>query len=255
MPEGGIVLGTLWTDFITGFQFFTRIPVVSQTEWSLESFGRSVKMLPFIGAIIGLLLGGGAYLLQHYAGAPAHVLAVTLIVAEIIITGGLHCDGFMDTADGIFSGRPKERMLEIMKDSRVGAFGAMAFALLILTKYSFYLDIDPALLPFACFAMAIGGKMGLVVAVTSFPYARPEGLGKMFFQHHDRHALLIAAVLAALLLAPFGVRALGGGAAACIAAVIVGRYVNARLDGLTGDVYGAVNEVAQLAVLLVFCVK
>ena len=218
----------------------------------MESFGRSVKMLPFIGAIIGTLLGGTAYLMQHYAALPQHVLAVGLIVAEIFITGGLHCDGFMDTADGVFSGRPRERMLEIMKDSRVGAFGAMAFTLLMLTKYSLYLDIAAEALPIACLAMSVGGKLGLVVAVTSFPYARPEGLGKMFFQHHDRYALPIASVLAFLLLFPCGVKALGGALLACTAAVLVGHYVNKRLGGLTGDVYGAVNEVAQLAVLLVF---
>ncbi len=226
--------------------------MVSRNEWSLESFGRSVKMLPLIGALIGTLLGGAAYLLQHYAALPPHLLAVGLIVAEIIITGGLHCDGFMDTADGVFSGRPRERMLEIMKDSRVGAFGAMAFTLLILTKYSFYLDIAASALPVACLAMSVGGKLGLVVAVTSFPYARPEGLGKMFFQHHDRYALAIASVLAFALLFPFGVKALGGIFAACTAAVLVGSYVGKRLGGLTGDVYGAVNEVAQLAVLAVF---
>lgn len=243
---------TMWNDFITGFQFFTRISLVRQTEWSLESFGRSVKMLPLIGAIIGALLGGGAYLLQTYLFVPAHLLAALLVIAEIIITGGLHCDGFMDTADGVFSGRPRERMLEIMKDSRVGAFGAMAFGLLILLKYSLYLDMPPALLPLACLTMGIGGKLGLVIAVTRFSYARPEGLGKMFYSHHGRYALPLAALLALAMAAPFGGRPLLGLAAAVVSAYAAARYVSARLGGLTGDVYGAVNELAELAVLCVF---
>ena len=245
-------LSIIWHDFITGFQFFTRIPLVRQTEWTMESFGRSVKMLPLIGALIGGLLAGAAYLLQKYAGAPQHLMAAGLIVAEIFITGGLHCDGFMDTADGVFSGRSRERMLEIMKDSRVGAFGAMAFTLLVLVKYSLYLDIEAARLPLACFAMAVAGKMGIVIAVTSFEYARPEGLGKMFSQHHDKHALGVAALLAALLTAPFGLHAVGAVAVAGVAAVSTGIYVSRRLGCLTGDVYGAVHEVAQLAALLLF---
>lgn len=183
----------LVTDFITAFQFLTRIHLVTQSDWSPEGFGRSVKYFPLVGGIIGLLLAAVAYAVQYYGGnqVPVHVLAAGLIFLEVLITGGLHCDGFMDTIDGVFSGRSRERMLEIMKDSRVGAFGAIAFSLLVLVKYSLYLDIKPAFLPVACLAMPVVSRMAVVLAITLFPYARKEGLEKPSFNMRIKKQFLL----------------------------------------------------------------
>lgn len=246
----------LVTDFITAFQFLTRIHLVTQSDWSPEGFGRSVKYFPLVGGIIGLLLAAVAYAVQYYGGnqVPVHVLAGGLIFLEVLITGGLHCDGFMDTIDGVFSGRSRERMLEIMKDSRVGAFGAIAFSLLVLVKYSLYLDIKPAFLPVACLAMPVVSRMAVVLAITLFPYARKEGLGKTFFQYADKKTVFIAALLTLLLLAPLGSIVIIGGAAALSFGYLFARYVNKKLEGLTGDVYGAVNELTEVAALLGFLI-
>lgn len=241
-------------DFITGFQFLTRIPIVSQSEWSTESFGRSVKFFPLIGGIIGLLLFGFVYILQYLWGSkvPIHAIAVGVIMLEIFLTGGLHCDGLMDTVDGVFSGRPREKMLEIMKDSRVGAFGAMAFSLLILVKYSLIMDIELNLLPLALLVMPIVGRIAVVIGITFYPYARANGLGKVFYECSHRQTLYVAGITALLLLVPLGKIAMISAMVGVFMAVVFCQYVNKKLGGLTGDVYGAIVELTEIVALLAF---
>lgn len=241
-------------DFITAFQFLTRIPLVTLSEWSVESFGRSVKFFPMIGALLGLLLFGIVAVLQNFWGlrVPIHMMAIGVIIIEIFITGGLHCDGLMDTVDGIFSGRSRERMLEIMKDSRVGAFGAMAFSLLVVVKYSVIMDIEPMVLPLALFVMPIVGRLAVVMGITLYPYARVDGLGKAFYQCSHYQTLFVAGIIALLLLVPLGTMALMSAAVGVVFAVSFCQYVSKKLGGLTGDVYGAVIELTEIVALVTF---
>ncbi|WP_425060753.1 Adenosylcobinamide-GDP ribazoletransferase [Sporomusa carbonis] len=239
-------------DFFTGLQFLTRIRVIKQTEWSPESFGRSVKYFTLIGTVIGLILAGLNYVLSQFF--PQHVLAAIIVVAEIVLTGGLHCDGLMDTADGVFSGRSRERMLEIMKDSRVGANGVVAFGILLLLKYSLIVDMTPTMLPAALVVMPVAGRMAMVISITSFPYARPDGMGKAFAQYAGRTTLVIAAVIALLIVASLGIQASVSAGAAVLMGVLAARYLTNVLGGLTGDTYGAVTELTELAALLIFVI-
>lgn len=239
-------------DFLTGLQFLTRIRIVEQTDWSPDSFGRSVKYFTLIGSIIGLFLAGFSYVFSQYL--PSHVLAATIVVAEIVLTGGLHCDGFMDTADGVFSGRSRERMLEIMKDSRVGANGVVAFGLLLLLKYSLIVDMTPTMLTTALIVMPVAGRMAMVISITSFSYARLDGMGKAFAQYAGRTTLLIAALVALIIVIPFGIHASISVGGAILAGVLSARYFAKVLGGLTGDTYGAVTELTELMALLAFVI-
>jgi len=245
-------------DFLTGLQFLTRLKVAQQTDWSPESFGRSVRLFPLIGAVIGLLLVVVDFIVGKHL--PPNVLAVILIVMEIVITGGLHGDGLMDTADGIFSGRNRERMLEIMKDSRVGANGVMAFCLVVLLKWSLLIDLTPAHLMAALFIMPVISRFSMVVGITCFPYARPDGMGKAFAQYAGKKALLVAAVLTGVLVLlctivfPAGKLAVAGLAAALLFTGLFCNYVKNILGGLTGDTYGAITELSELVVLMVFLI-
>ncbi|HWR43295.1 adenosylcobinamide-GDP ribazoletransferase [Sporomusa sp.] len=239
-------------DFFTGLQFLTRIRVVEQTDWSPDSFGRSVKYFTLIGAIIGLILAGLNYFLSQFL--PSHVLAVVIILAEIVLTGGLHCDGLMDTADGVFSGRSRERMLEIMKDSRVGANGVVAFGLLILLKYSLIIDMTPTMLTVALLVMPVAGRLAMVISIASFPYARPDGMGKAFAQYAGRRTLIIAIIAALVIVIPMGLQASISTGIAALAGVLSARYFANVLGGLTGDTYGAVTELTELMALLVFVI-
>lgn len=246
---------TLFIDFFTAFQFLTRFQFLTLQEWKEESFGRCVKFFPVIGAIIGCVLAAVAYMAQFLSAGrePIHLLAAGLIMLEICITGGLHCDGFMDTSDGVFSGRSRERMLEIMKDSRVGAFGVIGFCLLLLIKYSLLLDMDKTQWLPALVTMPVLARMASVIAITMFPYARSNGLGKTFSQYSSISTLMIAACFTSILLLPVGYMALWAAVVALAGAVLFASYVSKRLGGLTGDVYGAVIEISEVLVLLLFC--
>ncbi len=244
-------------DFITGLQFLTRIRIARQTEWSPESFGRSVKFFPLIGGILGMVLLACYHVMEGYLPLlgvylPPHVLTTLLVMATIVLTGGLHCDGFMDTMDGIFSGRSRERMLEIMKDSRVGANGVVAFMLYILLKWSLLIDVSPVSLPTALFVMPVVARLAMVIGITTFPYARPEGIGKAFAQYADSRTLLIAAAFTLLLIVPLGKQAIICSIVGILFAMGFARYVTKLLGGLTGDVYGAITDLTELVVLLVY---
>lgn len=236
------------TDFITGLQFLTRIRFVRQSEWTPQSFGESVKFFPLIGLVIGLVLYGFAYVAADRL--PVHLFIAAIIVLEIILTGGLHCDGFMDTMDGLFSGRSRERMLEIMKDSRVGANGVVGFVSLILIKGSILLDLPKAPLLAALLTAPVVGRLALVIGITCFPYARPEGMGKAFAQYADRFSLWFAAVSSLIVVSLAGPVYLLSGLISLGAAVVFARYATRLLGGLTGDIYGAMTEITQVAVFL-----
>ena len=120
------------TPFFIALQFLTRLKIVNQTEWSVEDFGKSVVAFPYVGLIIGLILAILYGVLSPFI--PIMPLMLIIVVAEFLITGGLHADGLMDTSDGLFSGRERERKLEIMKDSRIGSFGVVAFVFVTLLK-------------------------------------------------------------------------------------------------------------------------
>lgn len=236
--------------FLTALQFLTRINLRRQDAVTPEAFGASVVFFPLVGAVIGLILAA----FWHFAAAfaPAHALAAAIVVLGMALTGGLHCDGLMDTMDGLFSGRSRERMLEIMKDSRVGANGVMAFAAFLLLKWAVVFDLLAASPGAALFFAPVAGRLAMVVGITCFPYARPEGMGKAFADHAGRPALYWAAATAAAAAAACGPAAMAALAGAVVFAALLGRYVTRMLGGLTGDVYGAMTELTELGVLATF---
>jgi len=241
--------------FLIGLQFLTRISIVRQTEWTEEDFGASVRWFPLIGAVLGLCYGAAAvlfFLLLPDWGIhlPRHVCTAFLLLLTVLLTGGLFCDGFMDSADGIFSGRSRERMLEIMKDSRVGANGVMAFTGLMLLEWAALLDMREEIIPMAVFIMPVISRLMVVMAITCFPYARPEGMGKAFALYAGKHALLFASVCTLVLVLPWGITAVLALLAGGIFALCFHRYVTHVLGGVTGDTYGASAVLTELVVLL-----
>ena len=237
--------------FLIGLQFLTRIRLVCQTEWTAEDFGRSTRFFPLVGLVLGLCYALAAYVLLYTIGA--HTLtSVLLMLLPLILTGGLHADGLMDTADGMFSGRERERKLEIMKDSRVGAFGVVSFVMLMFVQFALLSDMAPLLLVPALFVMPIIGRLAMVLAVACFPYAREDGMGKTFADMADRRTVVIAALTTALLVLPCGVLASAALVLGTVFALLVCRWLTAVLGGVTGDVYGAVTVLTETLVLAVF---
>ncbi|MFH5185919.1 adenosylcobinamide-GDP ribazoletransferase [Paenibacillus sp. TAB 01] len=251
------------------FQFLTRLPVPVTLQYDHAMFRRSVVFYPLVGAVLGLLLSLGGLLLQSFL--PPAAAAALMLLLWVAMTGALHLDGLMDTADGILSHRSREQMLEIMKDSRVGAMGVVACVLLLLIKWTLLQQWLPLsgesvwLLPLA----TLWSRWFMVVAIARWPYARQgasgegQGLGAFFRGLGWRHLFIhtvLGLLLSALLISGSGVsllslHGLGLIGASAGGALLVGwclsAYFHRKLGGLTGDTYGALNEIAETALLLI----
>ena len=237
--------------FLIGLQFLTRIHLVRQTVWTAEDFGRSTRFFPLIGLVLGICYALAAWLLLYALGIRSLTVALLLIL-PLLLTGGLHADGFMDTADGVFSGRERARKLEIMKDSRVGAFGVVSFVMLMFVQFALLSDMAPLLLVPALFVMPIIGRLAMVLAVACFPYAREDGMGKTFADMADRSTVVIAALTTAVLVLPWGVLATAALVLGTLFALLFCRTMTNILGGVTGDVYGAATVLTETLVLAVF---
>ncbi len=248
--------------FLIGLQFLTRISLVKQEVWTEEAFGRSVRWFPLIGAVLGCIYAFAAYICctwlpEQGISPPPHLTAAFLLLLPVLMTGGIHYDGFMDTMDGIFSGRSRERMLEIMKDSCTGSYAVVTMTGLMLLEYSMLLDIPAAYLPAALFTMPVLGRLMMVLVIRSFPYARPEGMGKAFSEYTGTGTLLFAGLSGGLLLIPVAWTVGMGCILAAFSAVLVfslyfGAYTTRLLGGVTGDVYGAAELLSEALVLMIF---
>ncbi len=236
-------------DFIAALQFLTTIRLVEEKVSSPTEFARSMLYFPLVGVLLGFLLAGTGYLAA--LRLPSGVVGAVLLVEEILLSGGLHLDGYMDTMDGIFSGRSRERMLEIMKDSRVGAHAVIAAAGLFILKYALLVEMAQLKLWPVIVLMPALGRFSMGMGTALFPYARPEGLGKGFANFFSpRHLALTG--LYTLLIAYLLLNWQG-----LVLAVLTGiwawlfaRFVACRIGGLTGDVYGALCELSELMTLL-----
>ena len=185
---------------------------------------------------------------------PEFLSAAILLASLVAVTRGLHLDGFMDTCDGLFGGYTRQRRLEIMRDSQVGAFGIAGAVSLLLLKYGALVSLlglaEPGM-EWGLLLFPMVSRWAMVVALRAFPYARSEGLGSPFHQGSANWPTALAAaaaVIAAVLLGGIGGAGLLAGAT--ILAWLLGRVMVGRLGGLTGDTYGAINEVVEAAALL-----
>ncbi|NLI12680.1 MAG: adenosylcobinamide-GDP ribazoletransferase [Peptococcaceae bacterium] len=228
----------------------TRLPLPA-VKFNEVYCGRATAFFPAAGLILGLILAA----LVWAAGwlVPAPVEASLLVVGMVVLTGGIHLDGFMDSIDGLFSGRPRERKLEIMRDSRVGAFGVIGVVCLLLLKYSLFLGMPHQFLWKVLLVVPAVSRWCMCCAVIAFPYVRREGLGRIYKLHSGMKQLLMATVITAAVagfaLGLYGIwlTALGG-----VVTYLAGCRITKELGGLTGDIYGFINEL--LEVILLFTV-
>jgi adenosylcobinamide-GDP ribazoletransferase len=207
-----------------------------------------------VGAFVGGLAAG--------AGALAHVVlpwsscAVVGAVVGMWVSGGLHLEGFMDTCDGLGSRASRERALEIMKDSRVGAFGVIGLLCLVLLKVALVAGLGPRLGLAALALGPVAGRLAQVVILETYPYARAEGgMGGAFFEAACRAHTMVGAALA--LAATVAISLACGQIRLPLALVPVGLglawwswAVARRLGGHTGDTVGAASEIAELLCVL-----
>ncbi|MDR6777727.1 MULTISPECIES: adenosylcobinamide-GDP ribazoletransferase [Paenibacillus] len=270
------------------FQFLTRLPVKAELDFSPDLLKRSASYYPLVGVVIGIIVWGFAALTSMVL--PPLPCAILTLVVWVWLTGGLHLDGWMDAADALFSYRSRERMLEIMKDSRVGAMGVIACVLLLMLKASLLYTVlvernvsGLLLLPM------VWSRWFMVHAMKRWPKARnDDGLAARFADMSGgRVGLAVFWAVLVTLSAAVGQYLLAGLATATrdtgnlslagstiqtflsyserlpisigfvlipVLAYGVGTFtanrINRRLGGLTGDIYGTLNELLETVLLL-----
>ena len=250
-------------NFFIGLQFLTRISIVKQTIWTEESFGRSVKFFPAVGAVLGFSYAVIVFLLNLIFGDNLSMLkGAVVLISMVVLTGAIHCDGFMDTFDGLFSGRDRDRILEIMKDSRVGAFGVVSFVMLSISEFATLTELARLSLQTliaAIYSAPIIGRMMMVITIGSFPYARPEGMGKAFAKYTTQSTMIFAMVETLLLLSPLVfwsstlIKSVSLSLILSLSFTLYfGKFAIKKIGGVTGDIYGAVTTIVELLVLLSF---
>jgi len=233
---------------LTALAFLTRIPTPLE-RIDEKDLGRALAFFPVVGFLLGGLLAAGAAALAPRVG-PA-VAAWSLVVFLALLTGGLHLDGLADVFDGLGGSRgDRDRMLSIMRDSRIGAHGTVALILVLLGKVvaleGMMRGRDLALL----WAFPAVPRWAAVCLVGLFPYARAEGLGAPFVRGARRAPLLWATLFTAVPLGILGPSVVLPAAAAIVVALAFAIGIRRRLGGLTGDAYGAAIELSELAFLL-----
>jgi len=235
--------------FLAALRFLTIIPLPWGREVSPEKLGRSTGYFPVVGIIIGLILVGLSWLFELFL--PSSVANVLLVVSLVVISGALHLDGFVDTCDGIAGHKTPEERWQVMHDSRAGAFGIIGACCLLLVKYVSLNSVPATLLMATLALMPMISRWAMVYAIFTYSYAKPSGLGKVFKQGTNWRwfvmATLITLVVAIVLAQLMGLAIMLG---IWIIVMVMATYLKRKFSGLTGDTYGAINEVAEVCVLI-----
>jgi len=239
---------------ILAITFLTRLPLPVSKDITSEEIGRSTPFFPLVGLLIGLILIGIDGVLSYLW--PPIAVNVALFVSLVLITGGLHLDGLMDTCDGIFSGRDRDRILEIMRDSRVGAFGVLGAVCLAAMKIALLNALNGDLRWATLLLFPMLGRWSMVLAITLFPYARESaGLGTPFTDFARKRYILwatlpvLAASIPTLLWRIIPILAVVG-----CATWLMGKWISRKIRGLTGDNYGAICEVTETLSLMIMAI-
>jgi adenosylcobinamide-GDP ribazoletransferase len=241
--------------FFIALQFFTRLPIPAWVGFEASWLQHASRYFPLVGCVVAAIAAG-----VYFAAAlvlPAPVAAVLSTAASIYLTGAFHEDGFADTCDGLGGGMTRERVLEIMKDSRVGAYGAIGIVCMLAAKLTALAMLPPRLAVAALFLAHPLSRLAAASLIWKLEYVRGEGKAKPLAQQMTTTEFGIAAV-SALLPAPV-LLAMGwiapnallvSALAALLAAVWLGRKLQLRLGGYTGDCLGAVQQLAEVLIYI-----
>jgi adenosylcobinamide-GDP ribazoletransferase len=173
------------------------------------------------------------------------------VVLLVGFSGGLHLDGLSDTADGLLSSKPRERVLEIMRDSHVGPMGVMAIVCMLLVKFASLASLRQEYVWHAAFLMPLAGRCAMVMHMGLLSYVRPDGSGRVFYR--SRPYLAAIEVVVILPVAGWLVLGIAGLAVAgvCITVALgLAAYYRYRIGGATGDTFGATCEITETVLAL-----
>ena len=240
-----------WRLLVGATRFLTRLPTPAETTYAPDGIDRAARYFPLVGQLVGLVcaavwLAAG----RLWPGLPAAALAVG---AGVLVTGALHEDGLADTADGLGGGRDREQRLAIMKDSRIGSYGALAIALAIVLRIALLAGMKPWSGALALVVAHGGARAAAVIVMTALPYAGDPRAAKISPAPGDvtwPEAALALALGAWPLIGLGLARAALAAALAAVAACAMALTARRLIGGVTGDVLGAVEQLAEVALLM-----
>jgi adenosylcobinamide-GDP ribazoletransferase len=250
------------TLFLVATQFLTRLPTPELKGFQSSWLSQSARYFPLVGVLVGVI-GVGVWWLARHA-LPSSVSVGLMLTVSVLVTGAFHEDGLADTCDGLGAGGSKDRILSVMKDSRIGAFGAISLVLAFGLKWT-TLDALPAtMFPLTVVTAHMWSRFCAIALIWRMPYARSDsdGKAKPFADRLSGGEWLLSGLIGLLGLAPIawllGERVVAldpwslatGCALALFFAWLSAVYVRRRIGGYTGDCLGAVQQIAELAFLI-----
>ncbi len=236
--------------------FLTILPVGPRDAGGLATarawFPVAGLLLGAILAAIDLLMHSGyPFFTQDFPQFPSLLSAAILTVILAVLTRALHLDGFMDCCDALFGGFDRDRRLNILRDSHVGAFAVVGGVSLILLKVAAIVALAPSARLWVILVFPCLSRWAMLLTMEMFPYIRRPGLGTPFLMRGGRlqlaGGLSATLIIVVALTGPTGLALLS---AASVVGWAVGAWASKLLGGVTGDVYGAVNEIAEVSVLV-----
>ena len=247
--------------FLFAVQFLTRIPVTSRlvaiesstSEVHAENSAAAVSWYGVVGGVLGIILSVSGWFLS-VAGLPEMVVAAILVAVWVMITGALHLDGLADCGDAWMGGHDAARMLEILKDTHCGVGAIIAVCCIILIKFTalVYLLTNGSLM--ALVFSTILARLGLTLCVSVFPYVRSSGLGAQLKNNLNPNDMFLYSIGLLGIMAVLSLPGLLVGLVATALGICVVYFLVARkIEGYTGDVYGATVEVCEALILISLC--
>lgn len=238
---------------VVAFQFLTRLYLPINVEWDTANLRRSLMWFGLVGAFIGVILAGAMTLFNRFDLIPA-VSAIIILLIWIFITGGMHIDGISDMADGFFSMRDKEKTLEIMKDSHVGAFGVITIIFLLLIKFEMlkeFIIIEKnvwlLILPPTIARIAAG------LVLSFYETTKKSGLGYTFHSSDPRIFWTIGFVVTLIISSILNIKSLIFIGIAILVSNLMALWAKKKIGGLNGDIYGAIVETAEVIGMVFIC--
>ena len=231
---------------LIAFQFLTVLPLKICIEIKGEDYGKSLVYFPIVGMTIGVALSAISLCCGFL---PVPVLAATVLIFSAFLTGMLHLDGFADTCDGFYGSKPKEEILEIMRDPRIGVMGVVGITLLLLLKFSLIISIPKDVLWRSLITMCCLARWTQATGCL-LPYARNEGKAGLFIKYARKKDIIIGGVFTIIVFsALFGLKGIIIFFSSLIPALIFICHAKSKIGGMTGDTIGAVSEITEVSTL------
>jgi adenosylcobinamide-GDP ribazoletransferase len=239
--------------FFGAVRYFTRLPVPAWVGHSQEALDRAARYFPLVGILVGVL-GGLTFLLATFV-LPVSLAILLSMAATLLVTGAFHEDGLADAADGFGGGWSRPQVLAIMKDSRIGSYGAIAVALMLLAKFNALLELPDEWIAPAMVAAHAASRFCSTSLIYALDYARDDdsARAKPLAVCLGTGSLAVAGLFGVAPLALLPWQAAGAGLLlAALTTLFAARYFVKRIGGYTGDCLGATQQLAELALYLGF---